>query len=397
MKKHFATFDADSHVVEPDAIWTAYLEAKYRPAARKVFWREHTKSGVTFTLNGKPAAELPTPNLPRHAIWKPGMTPKKIGEMDMKKRHEPNPGAVDPKARLKDMDAMGVAQALLYPTYFLEYFPIADDAEVAHALARAYNTWIAGFCKAAPSRLFPVAVLPWQDVTLAIAEAKRVAAAGFKAVVVRPINRNGRFFHQPYFRPLWGELESLGLTLCIHPSSGPAAVEWETNAPFVERVSANMKIGHPVADLVANTMDSGVSLVAMMADGMMEKYPKLKTMFAHSGCAWLPVTLEKIETYLWLSQQADPVSLEPEHVYMGHANAVTFDSGDGSVRRMHDLFEPIAAWGSRYPNQDTGTALEAIADLEKGSVPSATVERLMGGNARRVLGIASQAKVQSAT
>ncbi|MBM4405822.1 MAG: hypothetical protein FJ039_06530 [Chloroflexi bacterium] len=386
-KRTIAVLDADSHVLEPDDVWTTYLEAKHRPAARKAFWREHRKGGVTFVVNGKAAKELPTPNLPRHAIWKPGMTPKRIGGMDLRKRHAPNPGASNAKARLKDMDAMGVRQALLYPTYFLEYFPIVDDAQAAAALARAYNRWLADFCRAAPRRLFPVAVLPWQDVELAIAEAQRVAQEGFKAALVRPINRNGRFFHQPYFRPLWGEMERLGLTLCIHPSSGPAAVEWETNAPFVERVSANMKIGHPVADLVANTMDSGVSLVAMMADGMMEKYPKLKTMFAHSGCAWLPVTLEKIETYLWLSQQADPVSLEPEHVYMGHTNAVTFDSCDGSVRRMHGLFKPIAAWGSRYPNQETGTAKEAVADLKKGGAPAATIARLMGGNARRVLAI----------
>jgi hypothetical protein len=79
------------------------------------------------------------PNLPRHALWRPGMDWDAIGALDPHVKHQVTEGASDSHARLADMDAMGVDQALLYPTWFAEgFFPVRDP-DVAYALARAYN------------------------------------------------------------------------------------------------------------------------------------------------------------------------------------------------------------------------------------------------------------------
>ena len=86
-----------------------------------------------------------------------------------------NEGAWDPQARLADMDAMGVDQALLYPTWFAEGFFLVHDPDVAYALARAYNDWIADFCQAAPDRLFAAAMVPLQNMDFALEELQRVA------------------------------------------------------------------------------------------------------------------------------------------------------------------------------------------------------------------------------
>ena len=85
-----------------------------------------------------------------------------IGALDPHVKHPVTEGASDPQARLADMDAMGVDQTLLYPTWFAEGFFLMRDPDVAHALARAYNDWVADFCKAAPERLFAAAILPLQ-------------------------------------------------------------------------------------------------------------------------------------------------------------------------------------------------------------------------------------------
>src|SRR5205823_3762877 len=110
------------------------------------------------------------PNIPSYAVWRPGMTWDGIGELDPGKRHRANEGASEPFARLRDMDAMGVDQALLYPTWFAEGFPLVKDPDVAYALARAYNDWIAGFCSAAPERLFAAAMIPLQNMDFALQE-----------------------------------------------------------------------------------------------------------------------------------------------------------------------------------------------------------------------------------
>ena len=91
-----------------------------------------------------------------------------VGELDPHTRHPMNEGAWDPPARLADMDAMGVDQSLFYPTWFAEGFFLVRDPDVAYALSRAYNDWVADFCKAAPQRLFAAAILPLQNMDFAL-------------------------------------------------------------------------------------------------------------------------------------------------------------------------------------------------------------------------------------
>ncbi len=383
-QRQMPVVDTDSHILEPESVWTRYLEPAHRERARTAFWRDASGPVV---LNGQRAPALSHPNLPRYAIWRPGMTIQTIGALDPRVSHAVNPGASDPGARLRDMDALGIDQALLFPTFFLEYFPLTQDAEAAAALARAYNAWALDFAKAAPKRLFPVAVLPLQDVNPAIAEAKRAAAGGFKAVLVRPVIVNRRYPTHRDFLPLWRELADLGLVACVHPSPGPAAPEMDAAAPFIERVAANLDLGHRIAEVAAPTIDSAAFLLGLMTEGLLEKFPKLRVVFAHAGATWLPLALEKAGTYLWLSHQEDPVSLEPQRVFERGRHAVTFDTGEGSVRRMPEAFERVAAWGSRYPNHDTGTPANAARDLRAAGVVEPVIARLMGGNAAEVLGI----------
>lgn len=391
-KKQYTVFDADSHVLEPQAVWDKYLDPEYRVVARSWFWHEVDEVGPHTILNGRPAPELPSHNIPRYAIWKPGMTPDDVGKLDPGKRHGVNPGASDAKKRLKDMDAMGVDKALLFPTMFGEYFPLVENPDVAWALARAYNTWVLEFAKAAPERLIPAAVLPMQDAGFAVREARRVAALGFRAVTIRPVFVNGHFPSDAYYRPLLAVLEELGLVACIHPAAGPAAKEMDSNSAFIERVTGNLNLGHPVAEFIAPAMDNATFLLAFMSDGLWEKFPKLKVAFMHSGIAWLPLSLEKTETYLWLSNQEDPVSLNPEGVFEHRQNAVTFSGGDSSVRRMPEVFAQVGAWGSRYPNHDAASAGEAIKDLQQGKVPAATIAALMGDNIARLFSAAPAKK-----
>jgi hypothetical protein len=119
----------------------------------------------------------------------------------------------------------------------------------------------------------------------------------------------------------------------------------------------------------------------------MERFPKVRLTFVHSGASWVPLALEKSETYLWLFSGIRDVSLEPEHVFFERPSLVAFDSWETPVARMPDVFGNVAAWGSRYPNHDTGTVEEAVAMLAKHAVPADTVAGYLGGNASRHFGV----------
>jgi predicted TIM-barrel fold metal-dependent hydrolase len=241
-RKRFAVFDSDSHVVEPRDVWEKYLEPEYRVLGKYALWREDGKTNSYLKVNGELCRDTIPSNLPRHAIWRPGMTWDAIGELDPQTRHAMNEGAWDPQVRLRDMDAMGVDQALLYPTWFAEGFHLIHDPDVAYALARAYNNWMADFCQAAPDRLFAVAMVPLQNMDFALEELQRVAKIPcFRGAFIRPMFIEGRYFTHPYYDPLWAELERLGLTAAVHPTPGLWNPEWTSHGPFVEKIRGRLQ------------------------------------------------------------------------------------------------------------------------------------------------------------
>jgi predicted TIM-barrel fold metal-dependent hydrolase len=381
--------DIDTHVYEPTAVWTKYLDRAYRVAARSVFWHEVDARGLeVIVLNGRAARSLQRNGINRQACWHPGLTPEDIGRLDPETTHPITPGAQKPSARLKDMDAMGVDRALLFPTLFAEHFPMVEDPDAAWALARAYNDWILDFSKASPRRLLPVAVLPFQHPSFAVRELERVAKKGFRAAFMRPSFFQGRFPNHPIYDPVWERLEATGVAACVHPSPGSTNPEWTCEGPWVDRVAGNLRAGHPMAEACAPFMDNSIFLTAVAFYGHMERFPELRLTLVHSGAAWVPLVLEKAETYLWLFSGIRDVSLEPDHVFFNRPSLVSFDSWEAPVARMPDVFGDVAAWGSRYPNHDTGTLEEARATLRRYDVPETTVTKYLGGNALRHLGLA---------
>jgi predicted TIM-barrel fold metal-dependent hydrolase len=385
--KSYSVIDGDSHVFEPQAIWDQYLEPEYRLPARSAFSYHHDDEGhFAVILNGKPAPWLNSSALNRHALWRPGLTAEAIGAMDPGKPVEINPGAPDPAQRLRDMDAMRIGRAVLFPTLFAEYFPITENPDVACALARAYNNWILDCCRGSSGRLIPVAVLPMQDPIFAKQELRRVAGAGFKACFIRPSFFQGRFLNHPSYDPVWEEIEKLGLTACIHPSAGITNPQWTSEGSFIEGVARNLRIGHPIAESVSYFMDNAAALTTFAFCGHLEKYPHLKIAFMHGGISWLLLALEKAETYLTFFM-IDDVSLEPEKIFFGRPYLVGFNPWERSVEKLYDIVENVACWGSHYPAHDTVQPEQTLSNLRGSRVPESVIAKMMGENAGRIFGI----------
>src|SRR5713101_5191636 len=239
--KRFTVFDADSHVVEPREVWEQYLEPEYRTLGKHALWREDGEYNSYLKVNGTMYRDTMNTNIPRHAIWRPGMTWEQVGDLDPNTRHAANEGASNPRARLRDMDAMGVDQTFLYPTWFAEGFHLVEDPDVAYALARAYNNWIADFCQASPDRLFAAAMIPLQNMDYAIAELRRISTTPcFRGAFIRPMFLEGHYFTHPYYDPLWAELERLGVTAAVHPTPGLWNPEWTSHGPFFEKINGRL-------------------------------------------------------------------------------------------------------------------------------------------------------------
>jgi predicted TIM-barrel fold metal-dependent hydrolase len=229
MKKDFPIFDCDSHVVEPPEIWDEYVPSDRRAWVKTQF-HFHTDTDqlringrvVPATRERSNAAEVGWPRWNKKAVGAlvPGTEPwqQQFGRLA---------GCRDPQARLRDMDAIGTDQVMLFPTWFVR-LALVRDPEAAGILARAYNDWVYDYCAADRRRLFPCAVLPIQSVERSIDELRRAAKRGFKAAAVRPCFWGGRYPTMPEFDPLWREFEDLGMVLAMHtfPSREALTPEW---------------------------------------------------------------------------------------------------------------------------------------------------------------------------
>jgi predicted TIM-barrel fold metal-dependent hydrolase len=411
--------DVDSHVYETTEIWERYVPVEYRGLARSAFFHDIDNDGNALTiLNGAAVGELNRSRLVRQAIWRPGMTLDEIGQLDPDVFVPLNPGASDPAARLADMDALGVDQAVLFPTLFAEYLPLVQNPDAAAILARAYNDWIWDFAQQAGGRLHPVALLPMHATLLAQRELDRVVDKGFRSVMIRPAfyntptleehtadaamrrfmlnaaaaanggasQGNRTFIEDLPYRPVWRHIDELGVVACVHPSLGVAGPDAVSSGGFAERVSQRLGVPHSVVEPIAHMQDAQLFMTAAFFHGLLEDHPNLRLTIEHSGATWIPLALEKSETYLWLSPQFGraEVCLEPEEVWERHPVLVSFDGWERPVARMPDRIGTKAAWGSRYPHHDTSTPEEARGMLQDEGVDSTTVDRLLGGYAAEI-------------
>jgi predicted TIM-barrel fold metal-dependent hydrolase len=424
-KKHFAVFDGDSHVVEPPELWTKYLEPDYRTLGKFALWREEGKLGSYLKVNGKMFRDTMNSNIPRHAIWRPGMTWDQVGELDPAVRHPMNEAAWNPQARLRDMDAMGVDQTLLYPTWFAEGFHLVEDPDVAYALARAYNNWIADFCKAAPQRLYAAAMVPLQNMDYALEELHRVAAMPcMRAAFIRPMFIEGRYFTHPYYDSLWAELESLAMAAAVHPTAGLWNPEWTSHGPFAEKVKgrlhqhnflgvvgggpfagggpagvsfpASPPLGHPIAPILAPWLDNHMFVAStLIGFTVMQRYPKMKVVVAHGKASWMEEVIEKMESSTRTIPLAHfyPVRTDADEMWHEGHVMLGFDAEERMIQRLPQNYEGKVVWGSHYPQHDTTSAWDAIEMLDRASVNEATIARMLGANAAEQFGIKLLQKV----
>lgn len=410
--KSFPVFDCDSHIVEPPEIWDQYVPSAVRSWVKTQF-HFHTDTD-TLLINGRAvpasreranAAEVGWPRWPKKLIG--ALTP---GTDEWKAQLGRLAGCRDPHARLRDMDALGIDQVMLFPSWFVR-LALVRDAEAARILARAYNDWIDDYAAVDRRRLFPCAVLPLQSVEHAREELKRVAARGFKAAAVRPCFWNGLYPTLPEFDPLWRDFEDLGLVLAMHtfPSREALTPEWaqriaRTRATgagllftdeavvyspgqFVSNIVFSMEPSIDASESLGFIFEAMTWLTTVLMTGWLEKFPRLRCAVLESNATWLPLVLARSRNFLdlYAFQRAKAVR-DPSDTFYGQC-FIAFEGDEEPVYRMWDLYEHVGLWSSDYPHHDAEEAWEALELMNKHNVPARVQQKLLGENARRLYGI----------
>jgi len=142
-------------VFEPPDLWQTCIDAAFRDRAPRieriggaeqiVVEADQILSGIGLISNAGARFEAPE-------------TISAEGRFEDVRR-----GGHGPEQHLKDMALDGVAGQVLYPSQGLFYFKVADTPLMS-AIFRAYNDWLADFCRTDPARLKGIAMINLADV-----------------------------------------------------------------------------------------------------------------------------------------------------------------------------------------------------------------------------------------
>lgn len=126
------------------------------------------------------------------------------------------PGAATPAGRLAALEVMGIDRQLVFPQVVMASMAWQHD-EDAGAIRRAYNDAVIDWTSEGGGRLRPAALLSAHDLDDAVAEAQRVIAAGFRAVLVQDgVPTGGRSPASKQTDTLWSMLAEADVATLLH-------------------------------------------------------------------------------------------------------------------------------------------------------------------------------------
>jgi predicted TIM-barrel fold metal-dependent hydrolase len=383
----------DDHVVEPAHLFQRWLPAQHRDAGPRIERRrllvgfEGGASYVTrFSDDGTPGdvwfyEDLVVPlrrNIAAAGFPREEMTLSPITYDEMR------PGCFDPKARLVDMDENWVEASLCFPTFprFCgQTFAEARDKDLALACVRAYNDWmVEEWCGDSGGRLVPLVIVPLWDVDLAVAEVRRNAARGVRAVCFSelPAKLGLPSVHSGYWDPFFSVCAETGTVVNLHIGSSSTTTNTSADAP-------------PAVQVTLSFNYSLISLSDYLFSGVFARFPTLKIAYSEGQMGWIPFLLQRADD-VWLEHRGwagvGDALVDPPSAYFRRNVFACFFRDPVGVELIDQVGVDNVTFETDYPHTDTTWPhTKKVASEMLAGLPPATVHKVLRGNAIRMLGL----------
>jgi predicted TIM-barrel fold metal-dependent hydrolase len=388
-----AIVDVDAHVVEPPDVWTSRLPAKYREVGPRVVYAP----AGDIKLVGSSYIEAPGTEGPDVAWWfyedrqsslkryiAAAGVPADEVTLSGVTYEDMRPGCFQQAERVADMTLNGVQAQMCFPNYprFCgQLFLWGKDKELAALCVQAYNDWmVEEWCAGSGGRLVPLCIVPLWDVALAVAEVRRNAARGVRAVAFSelPSYLDLPSIHTGYWDPFFAACEETGTVLAMHIGSGTKTPKTSDDAP--EAVQGTIIFGNSVA-----------SLVDFLFSGVLHRFPNLKLLYAEAQIGWIPYVLERTDdvwhTHRGWAHGQDKCPELPSTYYYRQVHSCFFKDPVG-VSVLDRVGVDNVLFETDYPHQDgTWPHSREAAALQFGHLPQDQIDKIARGNAIKLLGL----------
>ena len=262
-----------------------------------------------------------------------------------------------PELRMKDMEMDGVDAEVIYgmTTAGMRI----KNVEILTHTYRAYNRWIADFCKTKPGRWYALACIPVHDPEVAADELRRASDMGLRGadMFVTPETRP-IYMRDGYWDPLWRAAAECKMPVSFHIGGGgiqvPEPPTGMNNSFFATDDDQNA-LGFQGTRAPIEQLSGSEWLVAIIMSGACDRHPDFQFVLGECGAGWVPFVTERMDVEYHdnlLDQKFNPpLQMKPSDYWFQHG-ATTFQE-DPTVGYMAEFIGvDNLMWGSDYPHPD---------------------------------------------
>jgi predicted TIM-barrel fold metal-dependent hydrolase len=322
---------ADSHVVEPLGLWVERVDVPFRERAPHLVREVDGRPGAYMVCEDAPTVSL-------QAYFGAGLSADEIAAAFREETPGIRRGGFDPAARVADMAEDGVVAEVLYPSIAIQLFRLSDG-DLQAACFRAYNDWLAEFCRAAPARFAGVALVSLADVVAGVRELERARRLGLRGAMVWCAPARGDTYAGEKYAAFWAAAAASDTPVSFHLGTNP-----ELAAPGESLAIAYMMLILPVQRALAQ----------LILGGVLERHPELRLVSVENEIGWLPHFLARLdhgaEKFRGVAQL--PLTLRPSEVFRRQVSA-TFQEDPLGVELRHRIGVENLMWASDYPHIDS--------------------------------------------
>jgi predicted TIM-barrel fold metal-dependent hydrolase len=374
--------DADGHVLEDEDLWERYLEPQFRDRPIRIV--RDDQGWDVLEVAGKPF-----PYFDPGQISMMGTMGEPLPIPSPERRYaEARPfGSADPRERVTRLDREGLDAALLYPTIGLQWECAVPDPELDMAYHRAYNRWLADFCRDSNGRLVPIAHLSLWDVELAVAELHRAVEDGCRGAFVGPFTMTRVPHGHPDHDPFWAAAQELDVPVTLHPTY---------EAPGITAVSRfdgfdGLLMGEPRNvwnSIVFGTQGIKQAFASFFAFATFDRFPRLKIGVVESSAGWIGAFLDRLDT---LAETPTGMATGAKELPSTYFQRQCFISADPEERSAPLILEHVGSqcfvWATDFPHGDHPANWREHLARFITPLGANTREAFLGANVRRLYGL----------
>ncbi len=363
--------DADSHLMELADCLDAFLERKYR---------------ADYDALPKLQAWPRDGNWVRDARAKQADASFRDGAAEniLLRRDYEALGAFKPEDRPRALDLLGFKSQLVFTTWCLGNFGLDDtNPELAYATAAAHNRMMVAFCSV-DRRFLATAYVPLADFERAKTCARAAIDGGAKALMIPSICPKGHSPSHVAFDPIWRMAEEAGLPIVFHVGG-----EEKLNPDYFNNGLPKVKDFHGGEENFTSISYMMIphsvmlTLAAMIFDGVLDRFAKLKVGVVELGASWVPSWMRFMDAgadaFRKGEERLKKLSLKPSEFVRRQVRVTPYPHEDAGWI-IRNAGEDVCMFSSDFPHVEGGRNPLKRFDESVAGLPAGAIERFYRHN-----------------